>query len=145
MDFLRKLLKKQRFSKEQVVLKAYAAKHAYDKKDFPKAAIYFKEYFEMKGYGQFPKLDLTDFRMYLNLMISEFYALNYSSCIKTCDILINLESNASDAYAFSAMSYYKLEKKDTAVKLWELAKQKGNQIASIYENIEDVKMQGFNN
>lgn len=145
MNFIRNLFTKPTISKEKIILKALAAKHAYDNKDFVKAAVYFRDYFELKGYGQFHELDITDFRMYLNLMISEFYALDYVSCVKTCNILIKIDPNASDAYAFSAMSYYKLDKRDVALKFWIQAKQRGCQIASVFENIEDVKMQGFNN
>lgn len=139
-DFLKSAPKPDR---NKAMLAAFKGKEAYDSRNFPDAARYFSEYFEKKGYGNFPDLDATDFRMYLNLMCAQLYARQYTECLKTCQTLIRLDPNPSDAYAFSALCYYKLGNKKTANEFWEKAKKKGNQLAKSFDRLEDVKMQGF--
>lgn len=143
MGFFDFLKSKPKADRNKALLAAIKGKHAYDSKNFKDAARYFSEYFDYKGFGNFPDLDATDFRMYLNLMCAQLYSRQYNDCLETCEILIRLDSSRSDAYAFSGLCYYKLGNNSTAKKYWEEAKRKGNEIANIYRNIEDVKMQGF--
>lgn len=141
-DFLNKKTE-PRFSEEQTIRKAIEGKMAYDKRDFKMAAKHFDDYFKMKGFGHFPRLDADDFRMYLNLMISHFYSKDYQACRDTCNTLIRLDQNASDAYAFFALSSYKMGDPTTADKYWEMAKARKNQMAMVFDKVSDVKMEGF--
>lgn len=144
MSFLAFLTSKPEYTCHQVMAKSIAGVMAYQDKDFTKAATLFAEYFDMKGFGKFPEPDKDDWGMYLNLMLSLFYSKQYRKCIGTCNTLIRINANGSDAYAISALSHYKLGDRAKAMELWQLAKRKGNQIATIFDAIEDVKMQGFN-
>lgn len=115
----------------------------YQKRDFASAARYFSEYFDLKGFGRFPRLDAEDFRMYLNLMLSQFYSRNYSACIETCHKILKLKPNSGDAYAFIAMSQYKLGNLSESDVNWSKAKSLGNQLASVFSSVSEVKMEGF--
>lgn len=143
MGFFDFFKNKKHIDKKEAIICALRAKSAYDSRDFKSAAKYFAEYFECKGYGNFPELDIDDFRMYLNLMISRFYAQQYQECLKVCEILIRLDSGKSDAYAFSGLCYNKLGNKTKADEFWKKAKARGNEIAKTFESIDDVKMQGY--
>lgn len=132
-------------SATEVMGKCMAAVKAYQNRDFNMAATLFEEYFEMKGYGRFPELDMDDYRMYINLMLSQFYSQKYSDCIKTCEKISSLEPRRGDSYAFKALSLFKLGKEADAVFYWDRAKSLGSELPSHFENIRDVKMQGFNN
>ena len=140
-DFLKN---KQPYTREQIGAKTMAALKAYKERNFTLAAQLFSEYFEMKGFGNYPEMDVEDGRMYVNLMLCQFYGHDYSACKKTCDILINMGSFVGDAYAFSAMCSYKLNDKETADKLWGIATVKGCELTQYYSKVSEVKMQGFN-
>ena len=135
---------KPQYSEMQVYAKALAAHEAYKQKDFVKAAKLFSDYFDMKGFGHFPKLDLQDYQMYLNLMLSQFYSKDYISCKKTCEKILHMRSSSGDAYAFSALCSFKMNDKTEANRLWAMAKLNGNEMPMYFENIEDVRMDGFN-
>lgn len=132
-----------KYDRNKAIMSAIKGKQAYDSRNFSTAAQYFNEYFEYKGFGNFQDLDITDFRMYLNLMISYFYSKQYSKCIEICEKLMRLDATASDSYAFAGMCYYKLGNYKIANDLWAKAKSRNNQIATMFNSIEDVKMQGF--
>lgn len=134
---------KPQYSEMQVYAKAMAAAEAYKQRDFVKATKLFSDYFDMKGFGHFPQLDVHDYRMYLNLMLSQFYSKDYASCKKTCEKLISMRPSSGDAYAFSALCSYKLNDRAEANRLWATAKAKGNEMPVHFENIEDVRMDGF--
>ena len=140
-DFLKS---KPQYSEIQVAAKAMAAGEAYKQRDFVRATRLFSEYFDMKGFGHFPQLDVHDYRMYLNLMLSQFYSRDYNACKKTCEKLIGMRSSSGDAYAFSALCSFKLNDRTEANRLWAIAKAKGNEMPVHFENIEDVRMEGFN-
>lgn len=135
---------KPQYSEIQVAAKAWAGTKAYQEKNFRHAVKMFTEYFEMKGFGHYPRLDADDYRMYMNLMLSQFYCRDYKACKDTCSKIINLRSSASDAYAFSALCSYKLNDKAEADRLWSIAKTKGSQLPSVFASISEVKMEGFN-
>ena len=84
---------KPQVSELQLMQKCMQAVGYYQKRDFATAAKYFSEYFDLKGFGRFPRLDADDYRMYLNLMLSQFYSRNYSECIKTCQKILKLNAN----------------------------------------------------
>jgi len=134
---------KPQVTEQQLMLKCMQAVGYYQKRDFASAARYFSEYFDLKGFGRFPRLDADDFRMYLNLMLSQFYSRNYSSCIETCRKILKLKPNSGDAYAFIAMSQYKLGNSGEANANWAKAKSLGNELASIFSSVSEVKMDGF--
>lgn len=129
----------------EVMAKCMAAVAAYQNRDFQRAADLFEEYFEMKGYGKFPQLDMDDYRMYINLMLSQFYSQQYHECIKTCEKLSSLELRRGDSYAFKALCLFKLGEESNADFYWERARILGSELPSHFNNIRDVKMQGFNN
>ena len=125
---------KPQVTEQQLMLKSMQAVGYYQKRDFASAARYFSEYFDLKGFGRFPRLDAEDFRMYLNLMLSQFYSRNYSACIETCHKILKLKPNSGDAYAFIAMSQYKLGNLSESDVNWSKAKSLGNQLASVFIN-----------
>jgi tetratricopeptide (TPR) repeat protein len=134
---------KPQVTEQQLMLKCMQAVGYYQKRDFASAARYFSEYFDLKGFGRFPRLDADDLRMYLNLMLSQFYSRNYSSCIETCHKILKLKPNSGDAYAFIAMSQYKLGNLSESDVNWSKAKSLGNQLASVFSSVSEVKMEGF--
>lgn len=134
---------KPQVTEQQLMLKSMQAVGYYQKRDFASAARYFSEYFDLKGFGRFPRLDAEDFRMYLNLMLSQFYSRNYSACIETCHKILKLKPNSGDAYAFIAMSQYKLGNLSESDVNWSKAKSLGNQLASVFSSVSEVKMEGF--
>lgn len=134
-----------RASQAEVMAKCMAAVRAYQEHDFKQAARFFAEYFEMKGYGRFPQLDMDDYRMYINLMLSQFYSQDYNSCLKTCEKISKLEPRKGDSYAFRALCLLKLGNASEADHYWEKSKTYGCDLSSHFDNIRDVKMQGFNN
>lgn len=129
----------------EVMAKCMAAVRAYQNQDFNLAAKLFEEYFELKGYGKYPQLDMDDYRMYINLMLSQFYSHDYDSCIKTCEKISSFEPKRGDCYAFKALSLFKLGNASDADFYWERAKLLGSELPSHFSNIRNVKMQGFNN
>ena len=134
---------KPQVSEQQLMQKCMPAGGYYQKRDFATAAKYFSEYFDLKGFGRFPRLDADDYRMYLNLMLSQFYSRNYSECIKTCQKILKLNANSKDAYAFIAMSQFKLGYTNEANVNWNRARELGNDLAIIFSSVSDVKMEGF--
>ena len=134
---------KPQVSEQQLMQKCMQAVGYYQKRDFATAAKYFSEYFDLKGFGRFPRLDADDYRMYLNLMLSQFYSRNYSECIKTCQKILKLNANSKDAYAFIAMSQFKLGYTSEANVNWNRARELGNDLAIIFSSVSDVKMDGF--
>ena len=134
-----------RASQTEVMAKCMAAVKAYQGRDFKTAARLFAEYFEMKGYGRFPQLDMDDYRMYINLMLSQFYSQDYDSCLKTCEKLSAFEPRKGDSYAFRALCLLKRGNDSEADRYWEKAKTCGCELSSHFENVRDVKMQGYNN
>lgn len=148
-DFLKKKESENSYSspsasKAEVMAKCWAAVQAYQSRNFANAAKYFSEYFEMKGYGRFLDLDRDEYRMYMNLMLSQFYSNNYNECLKTCEKTIKLEPNMGDSYAFKAICLYKLGNESEANINWNKAKTKGCQLTEHFDTVQDVKMQGFN-
>ena len=133
-----------RYSEIEVAAKAWAGVNAYKAGDFRHAVKMFTEYFKMKGFGNYPRLDADDFRMTLNLMISQFYCRDYRSCKDTCKKLINMHRDSGDPYAFGALCSYKLGDYAEADRMWEIARQNGSQTALIWEHIADVKINGYN-
>lgn len=134
---------KPRYSEIEVVAKAYAAKQAYDRKDFTTAKKYFKEYFSMKGTGNFPRLDASDYQMKFNIVFCELYSRDYASCASTCAELIHLYPNDGNAYAFAALANNKLGNKMLAEQQWRKAKQFGSQLAA-WDTVDEVRMDGYN-
>lgn len=134
---------KPQVTEKQVMLKGMMGVGEYQKRNFAGAARHFSEYFDLKGFGKFPRLDADDFRMYLNLMLSQFYARDYRACIKTCEKILKLNPDSCDAYAFTAMSQYKLGNKSEADVKWQKARRLGNQLAEMFEDVSEVKMEGF--
>lgn len=128
-----------------VMSKCMDAVKAYQNHEFTIAATLFEEYFTMKGYGIFPELDMDDYHMYINFMLSQFYSQNYLECIKTCEILSLLEPKRGDSYAFKALCLLKIGKEPDAVLFWEKANSLGCKLSSHFDNIRDVKMDGYNN
>ena len=143
MGFFDFLKSAPRADRNKAIAAVMKGKRAYDARNFAEAAKYFSEYFDYKGFGNFPDLDSTDFRMYLNLMVSRLYARQYRECLEVCNTLIRLDPSRSDAYAFSGLCYYKLGDKQKAEEFWKKAKSRGNEIAKTFDCIEDVRMQGF--
>ena len=134
---------KPRYSEIEVVAKAYAAKQAYDRKDFVTAKKYFKEYFEMKGTGNYLRLDASDYQMRFNIVFCEFYSGDYESCVSTCAKLSNINHNDGNVYAFSALANNKLGNKELAEQQWRLAKKFGSQLA-VWDTVDEVRMDGYN-
>lgn len=134
---------KPQYSEMQVYAKSMAAAEAYKQRDFVRAAQLFSDYFDMKGFGHFLELDVLDYQMYFNLMFSQFYSKDYTSCKRTCEKLISMSQSSGDAYAFSALCSFKLMDRLEANRLWATAKAKGSDLTMRFENIEDVRMLGF--
>ena len=132
------------YSERDIMTKAMSGVAAYQRRNFSQAATLFAEYFDMKGTGRYPELDADDYRMYMNLMMSQFYSHNYNAAIKTCQKILSIQSSSGDAYAFMAMSNFKLNNRLEANSNWEKAKRYGSAITRYYDSISDVKMQGFN-
>lgn len=135
---------KRHYTEKEIMGKAIQGVFAYKQRNYSQALTHFKEYFELKGYGVYPKLDADDFGMYLNLMLCQFYTKDYQSCLNTCKTIIKLNPNPTDAYMFAALCNYKLGNQSEADKYWQTAKSRGNEIANNFDTLSDVKMQGYN-
>lgn len=130
----------QRVSQTEVMAKCMAAVRAYQGRDFKTAARLFAEYFEMKGIGRFPELDMDDYRMSINLMLSQFYSQDYESCLRTCEKISVLEPRSGDSYAFRALCLLKRGNDSEADLYWGKAKSYGCELTRIFENVRDVNM-----
>ena len=104
MGIFDSLFGRPRHSEFEIMAKAWAALQAYQKMNFSFAAKLFAEYFSMKGYGIFPKLDADDYQMYINLMLSQFYAQMYEDTIATCKKIQIIKPHSGDSFAFQALS-----------------------------------------
>lgn len=144
MGFFDFLKGKPQYSEIEVAAKAWAGVKAYQEKNFSHAVKMFTQYFEMKGFGNYPKLDADDYRMTMNLMFSQFYCGDYANCKETCKKIINMRPSAGEPYAFSALCSLKLGNRTDADNMWSEARKKGSQIAGAWESIDDAKIEGYN-
>lgn len=145
MGIFDSLFGRPRHSEFEIKVKACTAVQAYQKKNFSFAAKLFAEYFSMKGYGFFPELDADDYRMYFNLMLSQFYAQMYEDTIATCKKIQIIKPDSGDSFAFQALSEKALGNIVEANKLWTRASINGCELTEHFPDIEDVVMVGYNN
>ena len=145
MGIFDSLFGRPRHSEFEIKVKAWTAVQAYQKKNFAFAAKLFAEYFSMKGYGFFPELDADDYRMYFNLMLSQFYAQMYEDTIATCKKIQRIKPHSGDSFAFQALSEKALGNTVEANKLWNRASINGCKLTEHFPDIDDVVMVGYNN
>jgi hypothetical protein len=64
--------------------------------------------------------------------------------VEGCDQLLRVNPSFCDAYSFKALAKYKLGSVTEAQQLWSRAQGLGSQMATMFEDIEDFRMPGYN-
>lgn len=133
-----------KYSQKDLVMKMLEGKRFYDQKNYALAKKSFQEYLVMKPVGVYPEMDKDDWMIRMNIVLCNFYLRDYSSAANGCDELLRLNPSFSDAYSIKALSKYKLGAVVEARQLWTRAQHLGSQMATMFDDIEDFRMPGYN-